>query len=65
VLSTFLYFVYVNGLLFNDLESSGYGVKVVSVSCGNPEFADDVSLLALSPFILQKMEELYCILCDL
>jgi len=47
VLSTFLYLVYVNDLL-NDLEHSGYGVKVVSVSCGNSEFADDVALFALT-----------------
>ena len=54
VLSTFLYLVYVNDLL-NDLELSGYGAKVMSVSCGNPAFADYVSLLALTPFHLQKM----------
>jgi len=41
--------------LLNDLERSGYGAKVMSVSCGNPAFADDVSLLALTPFHLQKM----------
>jgi len=62
VLSTFLYLVYVNDLL-NDLERSGYGAKVMSVSCGNPAFADDVSLLALTPFYLQKMVDIVFQFC--
>ena len=62
VLSTFLYLVYVNDLL-NDLEASGYGSKVMSICCGNPAFADDISLLALTPFHLQRMIDIvyqYC-----
>ena len=54
VLSTFLYLVYVSDLL-NDIELSGYGCKVLSVAAGNPAFADDISLLALTPFHLQMM----------
>jgi len=54
VLSSFLYLVYVNDLL-NDLELGGYGCKVLSVAAGNPAFADDISLLALTPFHLQMM----------
>ena len=63
VLSTFLYLVYVNDLL-KDLELSGYGAKVMSVSCGNPAFADDVSLLALTPFHLQKMVDIVFKFCE-
>ena len=62
MLSTFLYLIYVNDLL-NDLEISGYGSKVMSVQCGNPTFADDISLLALTPFHLQRMIDIvlkYC-----
>ena len=62
VLSTFLYLVYVNDLL-HDIERSGCGSKVMSVCCGNPAFADDVSLLALTPVHLQKMVDIvydYC-----
>jgi len=44
----------VNDLL-NDIERSGCGSKVMSVCCGNPAFADDVSVLALTPVHLQKM----------
>ena len=51
VFLTFLYLVYVNDLL-NDLEASGYGSKVMSICCGNPAFADDISLLVLTPFHL-------------
>jgi len=50
VLSTFPYLVYVNAL-----KLSGYGCKVLLVAAGNPAFADDVSLLALTPFNLQIM----------
>ena len=62
VLSTFLYLVYIDDLL-NDLERSGQGVKVMSVNAGNPTFADDISLIALTPFHLQKLldiVECYC-----
>jgi len=56
VLSTFLFLVYVNDLL-NDIERSGCGSKVMFA------FADDVSLLALTPVHLQKMVDImydYC-----
>jgi len=48
--------VIVNDLL-NDIERSGS--KVMSVCCGNPAIADDISLLALTPVHLQK--RLYCV----
>jgi len=54
VFSTFLYLVYVNDLL-NVLEISGCVSKVISVQGGNPTFADDISLLALTPLHLQRM----------
>ena len=49
--------------LLNDIERSGCGSKVMSACCGNPAFADDVSLLALTPVHLQKMVDIvydYC-----
>jgi len=57
VLSTFLYLVYINDLL-DELESCGYGSKVMSVCTGNPAFADDISLLALTPFHLQRLVDI-------
>jgi len=62
VLSTFLYLVYVNDL-WKNIERSDCGSKVMSASCGNPAFADDVSLLALTHVHLQKMVDIvydYC-----
>jgi len=61
-LSTFLYLVYINDLL-DDIESSGYGSKVMSVCTGNPAFADDISLLALIPFHLQHLVDIVHTLC--
>jgi len=55
VLSTFLYLVYMN-VLWNDIQSSGCGTNVMSIWCGNPTFADDISLFALTP--LQKMVDI-------
>jgi len=62
VLSTCLYLVYVNDLL-NENQSSGCGTMVMSMCCGNPTFADDISLLALTLWHLQKMVDMvfrYC-----
>jgi len=53
-MSTFLYLVYVNDLL-NDVELSVYGCQVLSVEMGNPTLADDISLIARTPFLLQEM----------
>jgi len=66
VLSTFLYLVYVNDIL-NDIKRSGCGSKVMSVCCGNPAIADNISLLALTPVHLQKMVNIvydYCQHCN-
>ena len=62
VLSTFLYLVYINDLL-DELESSGYGSKVMSVCTGNPAFADDISLLALTPSHLQRLVDIVHTFC--
>ena len=62
VLSTFYYLAYIDELL-QLLETSGYGAKVMSVPCGNPTFADDLSLIAVSPYNLQKQVDIvykYC-----
>ena len=40
---------------YNDLELSGYGCKVLSVTAGNPAFADDNPLLAVTPFHLKMI----------
>ena len=47
VLSTFLYLMYVNDLL-DDIQSSDCGKKIMSICCGNPTFADDISLFVLT-----------------
>jgi len=52
--STLLYLVNVNNLL-NGLAESGFGSMFMSICCGNPAYADDISLLALTPFYLQRM----------
>jgi len=62
VLSTVLYLVYVNDML-NEIQSSGCGTKVMSLCCGNPTFADDISLLALTPWHLQKMVDIVFCYC--
>ena len=48
VLSCFLYMVYVDELL-TSLERSTAIAKVLSVNSGGPTFADDISLIALTP----------------
>lgn len=53
-LSTLYYLVYVNQLLV-DLENSNDGCSVMLTKSGNPSFADDITLIALSPFKLQNM----------
>ena len=50
-MSTFLYLVYVDELL-QAFTSSKYGAKVMSFKCNSPAFADDISLLAISPYLL-------------
>jgi len=57
VLSTFYYLTYVDDLL-NDLENSNLGCRVLSTKCGNPTYADDIALIALSPLNLQRMVDI-------
>jgi hypothetical protein len=62
VLSTFLYLVYVNSLLL-ELERSNYGSTVHSLKAGNPSFADDIALIAVTPLYLQRLIDIvysYC-----
>jgi len=54
VLSTFYYLTYVDDLL-NDLENINLGCRVLSTKCGNPTYADDIALIALSTLNLQRM----------
>jgi len=61
-LSRFLYLVYINNLL-DELESSGYGSKVMSVCTGNPAFTDDILLLALTPSHLQRLVDIVHTFC--
>lgn len=62
VLSSFYYLVYINKLLL-ELELSRKAVCVNSIQLGNPAFADDIALIALSPFCLQSLLDIvyeYC-----
>ena len=62
VFSTFLYLVYINELV-SLLQDSDLGCKIMSISVSNPTFADDISMLSLSPLNLQKMVDIvynYC-----
>ena len=54
VLSPLLYSLFVNDLLV-ELEHSGLGVRIGSVFCGAPMYADDLALIASSPEDLQSM----------
>ena len=54
VLSPLLYSLFVNYLLV-ELEHSGLGVRIDSIFCGAPMYADDLILIASSPEDLQSM----------
>jgi hypothetical protein len=54
VLSTFLYLVFIDELLLL-LQRSKSSLSVFSVRCGNPNLADDISLIATSPNNLQEL----------
>ena len=62
VLSSFLYMVYVDELI-SSLEKSKASAKVLSIRSGVPTFADDISLIALTPYNLQMLVDIvyqYC-----
>ena len=54
ILSPLLYNLFVNELLVT-LEQSGLGVKIGSVYCGAPMYADDLALIVFSAGELQAM----------
>ena len=54
VVSLLLYSLFVNDLLVK-LEQSDLGVRIGSVFCGAPMYADDLALIAPSPEDLQSM----------
>ena len=54
VLSTFLYLVFIDGLLLS-LQSSESSFSAYSIRCGNPTLADDISIIATSPNNLQHL----------
>ena len=54
VLSSFLFLIFINGLL-RELEQSGFGTVVCDLQAGNPTLADDLTFIAMTPMPLQKM----------
>ena len=54
VLSTFYYLVFIDKLLY-DLQKSNFGAKISSLKVGNPTFADDISLVTITPADLQRL----------
>ena len=57
VLSSFLYMVYVDKLI-SSLEKAKASAKVISINSGAPTFADDISLIALTPYNLQMLVDI-------
>ena len=54
VLSSLLFLILIDGLL-RELEQSGFGTVVCDLQAGNPTLADDLTLIAMPPSLLQKM----------
>lgn len=63
VLSTLYYLIYIDELLQN-LENSELGCCVGTTSGGNPSFADDIAVLALSPLNLQRQIDIVYAYCQ-
>ena len=51
VLSPLLYAVYTSNLLY-ELESCGYGISIGPLSVGTPTYADDMAIIANTPWKL-------------
>ena len=58
VLSTVLYKLLIDDML-NQSENSNCGIILRDINCGNPAFADDIALLALSPTSMQTLVNIY------
>ena len=54
VLSTFLYLVYINDLI-EDIQTNSNDSGILNIPCSNPTLADDLSLIAIYPRVLQSM----------
>ena len=54
LLSPLMYAIYINDLLI-ELEACQFGVRIGSLFCGSPTYADDMSLVAPSDVELQQM----------
>jgi hypothetical protein len=58
VLSTVLCKLFIDDLL-NQLENFNCGIRLRDINCGNPAFADDIALLALSPTYMHTLVNIY------
>ena len=54
VLSSLLFLIFIDGLL-RELEQRGFDTVVCDLQAGNPTLADDLTLIAMTPMLLQKM----------
>ena len=53
VLSSLLFLIFIDGLL-RELEQSGFGTVVCDLQAGNPTLADDLTLIAMTPSLLNR-----------
>ena len=54
VLSTFLYLVYINDLV-EEIQAKSNNSGILNIPSSNPTLADDLSLIAIYPLVLQSM----------